>query len=100
MTSMRPGFLSWSCRMYLISSPRKQCLPCSLSRDISFELQRCRMMEALRQNQPVCFLPFFHHARVLGRGSDILKTLDEGGCTVAGCMVANQHPCLTALMPI
>lgn len=58
-----------------------RCVDCGAEftkmRDISFELQRCRMMEALRLSQPVCLLPFFHHARVLQRGSDILRTLDE-----------------------
>ena len=39
-------------------------------------------MEALRHSKPICFLPFFHHARVERREFDILGTLDEGWCAV------------------
>ena len=55
-----------------------------VNRSISFELQRQRMIAALKENQPVCFLPFFKESLVEKRELDILKTLDEGEFSFSG----------------
>lgn len=48
------------------------------SRDIAFQLQQDRMVSALKNNQPVCFLPFFKHSLVEKREHELLATLDDG----------------------
>ena len=60
-----------------------------LSRDIAFQLQQERMVKALKQNQPVCFLPFFKHSLVENRQFELLTTLDngEGGRSQAGALM-------------
>ena len=60
------------------------CMFIHVNRSISFELQRQRMIAALKENQPVCFLPFFKESLVEKRELDILKTLDEGEFSFSG----------------
>lgn len=68
-------FHLWSAGQSLVGVP----LLSVLSRDISFELQRQKMMAALKENAPVCFLPFFKDSLIDRREYDILSTLDQGG---------------------
>ena len=46
-------------------------------RAISFELQRKKMMRVLKENQPVCLLPFFRDSVIENKVFDVLATLDQ-----------------------
>ena len=60
------------------SSKFKVALSLSL-REIVFESQKGRMMAALRENEPVCLLPFLKSSLIEGKETLILETLDRGG---------------------
>ena len=66
-----------ACHSLKLVSPDVMALlaPC---RDIAFQLQQDRMVASLKNNQPVCFLPFFKHSLVEGREHELLTTLDHG----------------------
>lgn len=52
--------------------------PHAIFRNISFELQRRKMVDVLKVNRPECFLPFLLHATLEKKGRQILETLDQG----------------------
>ena len=47
-------------------------------REISFELQRQKMVRVLKENKPESFLPFLQHALIENHHLSILETLDQG----------------------
>lgn len=58
-----------------------RCVDCDAefakTREIVFESQKGRMMAALRENEPVCLLPFLKSSLIEGKETLILETLDR-----------------------
>lgn len=76
-SSLSSGTISWKPCYIIIVSLHKECL-IDILRDISFELQRQKMVRVLKENQPESFLPFLCHALIENRQLRILETLDQG----------------------
>ena len=54
-----------------------------LFRDIAFQLQLDQMVDDLKNNEPVCFLPFFKQSLVEKRQQELIQTLDRGTSSVS-----------------
>ena len=54
------------------------------------------MVTALKNNQPVCFLPFFKQSLVEKRAHELLLTLDQGEPLKCRCKSRNHNFCFSA----
>ncbi len=63
---------------YRIIRLQTRLLECVVDRSISFELQRQKMIQVLKENRPESFLSFLHHALLEKKELYILETLDQG----------------------
>lgn len=59
-------------------------------RDIKFQLQKEKVVNALKANVPTCFLSFFKASLIEKRQYDVLSMLDQGNHTHILLLVVSQ----------
>lgn len=64
----------------LMSLIQRLLVLCLFHRNINFQLQKERVVNALKENATVCFLSFFKASLIEKRQYEILSMLDQGTC--------------------